>query len=184
MKKNNFILILLLCCGLAEPLLAAPAQPKAPQIKQSKQAPTATDNNPFNSPNFEKEPTYIKADSLVLKAEERYFIYSGNVEVKQADLTLTAKTLEGRYDSDNRISSMLAKNNVVIIKGDSIKGTGNQANYEAATEVLTLTQNPEITQKGSTLNAEIIKIFLKENRSEASGQVRVKMISEGEKLGG
>lgn len=185
MNKNYanifFISLLSLTSGFILEAQASPSKKPAKKVAApTKQPPANTSNNPFNSPNFEKEPTFIKADSLVLKSEERYFIYSGNVEVKQADLTLTANTLEGHYDENNKINNMLAKNNVVILKGPSIKGTGNQAAYEASTDILTLTDNPEITQNGSTLNAELIKIYLKENRSEASGQVRVKMLSSSD----
>jgi lipopolysaccharide export system protein LptA len=135
----------------------------------------------LSSPDFNKLPTYVKSDSLALKQVERYFIYSGNVEAKHGDLTITSQTLEGNYDQNNKIQKLTAKTNVLITKGDTIRGTSEIAVYDAATDTVTMTENPELTQNGSVLTADAIKVFMKENRSEASGQVRVKMIDK--KLG-
>jgi lipopolysaccharide transport protein LptA len=96
-------------------------------------------------------------------------------------MTITSDTLEGNYDQQNKIQKLTAKTNVLILKGDAIRGTSELAVYQAAQDVVTLTENPELSQNGSVLTADAIKIFLKDNRSEASGQVRVKMIDK--KLG-
>lgn len=143
--------------------------------------PAPEKENPFASavsPDFNKLPTFIKSDSLTLKHDERYFVYTGNVEVKHGDLTMTAQTLEGFYDQNNKVQRLIAKNSVVITKGDNIRGTCELATYEAAGELLTLSQNPELTQDGSVLTGDTIKVYLKENRSEATGQVRVKMVDK------
>lgn len=130
------------------------------------------------SPDFGKLPTYIKSDTLQLKQSERYFVYSGNVEMKHGDMTITSNTLEGTYDELNKLKKLVAKTNVLIVKGEGIRGTGELATYEAAANTVTLTENPELSQNGSVLTADAIKIFLKDNRSEATGQVRVKMIDK------
>lgn len=130
---------------------------------------------------FDKLPTYIKSDTLTLKSEEKLFVYSGNVEVLQGDMTLTSDILEGTYDENNKIQQLVARQNVVIIKGDGIRAHGERATYEAATETVLLTENPELQQNGSVLTADLIKIFLKENRSAAEGSVRVKLVSDKEK---
>lgn len=126
---------------------------------------------------FDKLPTYIKSDNLNLKSKERVFVYTGNVEVKQGDMTLTSDMLEGTYDENNRIKQLVAKQNVVILKGE-IRAHGEKATYDAATEIVVLTENPELQQNGSVLTADLIKIFLKENRSSAEGAVRVKLVNE------
>ena len=105
-------------------------------------------------------------------------MYSGNVEVKQGDMTLTSDLLEGKYDASNKIEELIAKQNVVIIKGEDIRAHGQRATYNAAEETLLLTENPELQQNGSVLTADLITIFLKENRSTAEGSVRVKLINE------
>ena len=133
-------------------------------------------SNPFTSPDFNKAPTFISSQALTLQTQARLFTYSGGVEVKHGDMTLTAEKLEGTYDENNKIQRLTASNNVVILKGSDIRATSNSAIYEATNEIVTLTQNPELTQNGSLLSADKITLFLKEDRSEASGQVRVKLL--------
>ena len=137
------------------------------------------------SDGFGKHPTYVKSDTLTLKAEDRLFIYEGNVQVKQADMILTADKMEGNYTEDNQIKDLTAVKNVVIIKGDNIRANSEKAFYNASKETLTLTENPELQQEGSVLTADKIVVFLEEDRSLAEGQVRVKLIkNENDKDGG
>ena len=168
--------------GILSPELSAAAPKKgkpspAPAAKQPSPKTNAS-VDPLSSPDFNKQPTFVKADSLTLKATERYFLYSGNVEVKHGDMTMTSATLDGTYDQNNKILRMDARTNVVVIKGENIRVTGNHAHYEAATDSVTIDESPELTQNESVLTADTITIHLKENRSEASGQVRVKMVNK------
>jgi len=138
---------------------------------------TSPDTNFGLSPDFESLPTFITSDTLLLKSDQRIFTYSGNVIVKHGDMTLASDLLEGSYDDQNQVKQLLAKSNVVITKGADIRATSQQAVYDKATETVTLTDNPALTQKGSTLEADIVRVFLKENRSTAEGSVRVKLIN-------
>ncbi len=124
---------------------------------------------------FSKLPTFINSDALTLLSKERRFIYKGNVTVTQGDMTLTAQEMEGTYSEDNRIQVLTARTQVTILKGPGIKATGEKAVYTADKSILTLTDNPAIDQEGSTLTADVIKVFLNENRSIAEGQVRMKL---------
>ena len=136
------------------------------------------DTNKLADGDFGNLPTYVKSDSLTLKSAERLFVYSGNVEVRQGDMILTSTTLEGKYSENNQIEQLLALVNVVLTKGETIRATGEKAIYDAATSTVTLTENPELQQEGSILTADVIKIFLKENRSTAEGTVRVKLVKK------
>jgi len=129
------------------------------------------------------EPTYITSNSLTLNSVDRVFVYKGNVSVKKGDMTLTSDTLEGKYGEDNKIKQLIAKNNVVITKGEGIKATSNKAIYEADKELVTLVDNPELTQDGSILTADIVKVFLQENRSIAEGQVNMKLVKTDKPAG-
>ncbi len=141
-------------------------------------------SNLFNMQDNQKNlPTYIKSDSLTVKSEERTFVYSGNVEVQQGDMTITSDFLDGFYDENNKIQQLVARANVVIIKGESIRAHGERATYESSTETVVLTENPELQQNGSVLSADLIRIFLKENRSTAEGAVRVKVVDEKKSAG-
>lgn len=126
---------------------------------------------------FSKLPTNISSDTLTLRQEDRVFVYNGNVSVTQGDMTLTSKTLEGTYNEQNQIEKLIARGDVLITKAD-IKATSQQALYEAKDSTLTLIDNPELEQNGSILTADKIRIFLNDNRSQAEGQVRVKLINK------
>ncbi len=138
-------------------------------------------NKNFHDP---KLPLTVTADSLSLKSQERVFTYQGNVVVKQGDVTIQCDSLDGTYSENNKIQTLTANNNVRLEKGTEIRGRSNSAFYNADTQILTLKDNPEIDQNGSTLAADVIKVFLNENRSVAEGQVRVKMLpKDAKKLG-
>lgn len=168
MKETVFTLCALVI--LATPLYAQETAPKP-----------AASSGPLFDTQFSKEPTYIKADSLTLKSEERYFVYTGHVEVRQGDMTLTSDIMEGTYTENNKIAALTAKKNVYIVKGENIRATGEKAVYEGKTETVKLTENPELQQEESVLTADLITIFLKENRSTAEGNVRVKLVKKEEK---
>lgn len=126
--------------------------------------------------NMGKLPTYIRSDNLAVNNQDRTFTYSGNVEVTQGDLLLTSNSLQGRYDKDNQITQITARQNVTIVKGEGIRATGELAVYDRADETIVLSDNPELKQGASVLTADRIRIFLRENRSVAEGQVRVKVV--------
>lgn len=123
------------------------------------------------------EPTYISSANLAVDNIKRIFIYSGNVTIKQAELTMSSATLEGSYDKENQIDVMTAKGDVFITSKD-ITASSQLAVYDAKTSIITLTKNPEVTQHGSTITADLIRIYVDEDRSEADGEVKVRMAQE------
>ncbi len=133
--------------------------------------------------NTSKEPTNISADSLTLFNEKRTFTYQGKVVVTQADMTLKSDFLDGNYSEKNEIEKIIARSNVEITKGADIKATGQRAEYNALNRTIVLTETPSIEQNGSTLTADLIRIFIDENRSIAEGNVKVTMKSADDGLG-
>ncbi|MDZ4785225.1 MAG: lipopolysaccharide transport periplasmic protein LptA [bacterium] len=123
-------------------------------------------------------PTTITSDSMTLKNKENRFVYTGNVVLDKGDLKMTSDRLEGKYNEGQGIEDLEALDNVVITKGAEIKARSNKAVYDQKTETLVLTDNPEVTQNQSILNADLVRIFLQENRSTAEGNVRVKLIEK------
>jgi len=122
-------------------------------------------------------PTIINSDSLSLWSKDHKFQYNGHVIVTHGDMTLACELLDGFYDEDNQIQRLVARNNVVITKGATIKGSSQRATYEKASDTMTLTENPQVEQNGNLLSADQIKIYLADNRSEAKGTVRMKVLS-------
>ena len=147
--------------------------PDTPQAKPA-ESNSVFDQQAYGD-DFSKLPTKITSDALSLNAKQRIFIYKGNVTVEQGDMRLISKTLEGSYGEDNRIQKLIAKGDVKITKQD-IEATGQQALYDALAETMTLSDNPELKQGESILTADKIKVFLRENRSQAEGAVRVTLV--------
>lgn len=127
-------------------------------------------------PDFSKEPTFVKADSLALLSEKREFTYKGAVEMRHGTMTLTAQQLVGTYDENNQIKDLVATGSVVIVNGETMRGTCERARYDAKSETVVLSESPELQEKESVLVADTITLFLKDNRSIADGQVRVKLV--------
>lgn len=170
----------LLSSPLPESLVAEEAATKQSQEKSKEDSAKdkAPEQNALMDLDFNDQPTYIRSKSLSLKSKERVFEYQNDVQVKQGDMTITCKFLTGTYDEQNQIKELIARDNVFITKGEDIRARSEKAIYDAATETVTLTENPELQQKDSVLTADLIRIFLKEDRSTAEGQVRVKLVED------
>lgn len=137
-----------------------------------------TESTELSSLSGGKLPTYIKSQSLTLDSNSRVFTYLGAVEVKRADLTITCDKLEGRYDQSNQITELIALKNVVITRAENMRAVGERATYQRQSETIILSENPEIQEAGSILSADTVTLYLKENRSSADGNVRVKLIAK------
>lgn len=122
------------------------------------------------------EPVYISSEKLDFDAVKRTFVYSGSVKVVQADITLTAQQMVGTYGADNKIETITARKDVVVVKQPDLRATSQAGVYQARTGVVTLTENPHLFQGGNDLAADKITIDLNTSKSSAEGQVRMKVI--------
>ncbi|HMO02219.1 MAG TPA: LptA/OstA family protein [Oligoflexia bacterium] len=132
-----------------------------------------------SNPEFDKQPTYVTSDKLNLYSNRRFFEYLGNVVVTKGDLIIHSDILEGTYDENNQVEKLIARSNVRITKGENIKANSQKATFFAHNDTVELTENPQVEQEGSVLNADLVRIFLKDNRSEAEGKVSVKLVEKG-----
>lgn len=133
---------------------------------------------------FSKEnvPLYVTSDSLELDTEKRVFVYSGNVELMRDDLYITADVMVGRYDENNKMQTLACQDNVVITRGQGLRASSDRALYKIAKDVIELTENPELFHHGNALTADLVTIFVKEDRSEADGNVRVKVVKPADSI--
>lgn len=123
-----------------------------------------------------KSAIFIKSDSLHVDAKKRIFTYRNNVQMTQDDLHITADSVVGRYDKDSKIDLIQCEDNVVITKGETMRASSNKASYDVKRALIALTEAPELYRDGNVLNADRVTIFIDEDRSEAEGNVRVKVI--------
>ncbi len=155
--------------------------PAASQIRETSQ-PQKNENRSeapvidLGSSSSRNEPVYITSDKLELDAENRSFVYNGDVKVVQADVTITARQMVGRYGSDNKVETITARKDVVVTKNPDTKATSQLGVYDAKSGIVTLTENPHLFQGGNDLAADKITINLTTNKSSAEGQVRMKVI--------
>ncbi len=161
----------------AKPTPTKTASPTASTTPAPSSTPLAGLSNAFDI-HSDSEPTLIDSDTLSLDAQSRKFEYSGNVKVTHGQMTLTSEKLDGTYSDKNEIQTLTARNNVQVTKPDGTKASGQKAYFDAVAQTVTLTESPQIEQNGSVLTADKITVYLKEDRSEASGQVHVKLIKK------
>lgn len=187
MKKSLSIFVLLSALSLASAssVFAQNKKPETQKVSGGKDE--KADKSPLKglfteTPSAGSGPLFIKSDSLELNSKERVFVYKGRVEIVRDDVTITAKLVEGRYNKDNKLETILCKQNVVITQGEAMKATADRAVYNVAKATVELTEGPEVIKEGNALAADKITLFLNEDRSEAEGNVRMKVIkpSEGE----
>ncbi|MCC6220398.1 MAG: hypothetical protein IT291_04055 [Deltaproteobacteria bacterium] len=121
-------------------------------------------------------PLLVKSDTLELDSEKGVFRYNGNVEVRRGELLITADAMIGHLDEKSEIDSIECDKNVVITQGDSLRATADHALYNVKTSIIELTEGPEFVHHGNALTADKVIVYLDEDRSEAEGDVRVKII--------
>lgn len=122
------------------------------------------------------EPMLITSDTFQLDSKNQRFYYRDNVEIVKGDLTITADIMTGRYDNNNNLEEIVCENNVVITRGDRLRATSDKAVYDIPKEKILLTEGPELNDRGNVLTADRVTLFVKEDRSEADGHVKVKVI--------
>lgn len=134
----------------------------------------------FSSNSSKNEPLLINSNNLSLDATKRVFIYSGNVKLKKGEIEISSDRLIGEYGVDNQIHTVTCDDHVVITKGEGMKAKSEHAVYHVKQETIDLTEAPELYKDGSLLAADKIKIYIDQDKSEAEGNVRVKVVQENE----
>jgi lipopolysaccharide transport protein LptA len=123
----------------------------------------------------EAPPVYIRSTTVNLDSKQRVFVYRENVEITRGDLIITADVVTGKYSEANELETVLCEQNVVVTKGETLKATSNRAVYDVKKDIIVLTENPELNDRGNILLADKVTIYVADDRSEAEGQVRVKV---------
>ncbi len=127
------------------------------------------------------QPLFVKSKSVQLNAKDRVFTYRGNVEITKGELLITCETMVGDYDENNQLQTMTCQENVVITRGEGLRASSNRAVYFVPKGVIELTEGPELFRDGSLLSADKVTIFVNEDRSEAEGNVQVKVVQAQQK---
>jgi len=135
----------------------------------------------FHSEDGEQGPVYIKSKRLEVDGIKRVFHYKGAVEIIRGDIQITAEKVTGSYDEKQQLQKIVCEEQVVLTRANGERASANKAVYDIPGEIIRLTEGPELLKGGSILSADLVKIYVAEEKSEAEGNVRVKVIQVPEK---
>lgn len=128
-----------------------------------------------------KDPVFIQSDTLGLNSKERIFTYKGNVKIKRGDVDITTDIMVGKYAENQELETIVCQGNVVVTRPPETRATSNRAYYNIKSGKIELTENPELAKGSNVLVADKIIMYVDEDKSEAEGNVRVKVVkAEGE----
>ncbi len=116
-------------------------------------------------------PVDFSADRIEVQDRADRVVVSGNVQVKQAGLTLTAQRLTVAYRRAGGVSidRMDATGNVTVVRGNE-RARGDVAIYDLDRRLITLVGNVELTQGANRLTGGRLLIDLANGRSAVDGR--------------
>ena len=116
-------------------------------------------------------PVEVTSDQFSVNNADGTAVFSGNVVVKQGEMTLSATEVRVQYTSDQTsIDQMIASGGVSITNlADS--AVADEAVYTIATGVIVLTGAVRLVQGGSTLQGQKLTINLTDGSGVMEGRV-------------
>jgi lipopolysaccharide export system protein LptA len=133
----------------------------------------------------DSDPITIRSNSLEIDNKKKIVTFSGNVDAKTPDFTITChKMLVFYHDKPSlkdsgkeeiRIEKIIATGDVKINRPDGGLATAEKAVYYQNDEKVVLTGKPVVRQGNDFVEGSKITLFLKEKRSVVEG-------SEGRKI--
>lgn len=116
-------------------------------------------------------PVDFSADRIEVQDRADRVVVSGNVQVTQADMRLTADRLTVAYTQNDgvTINRMDAVGGVVVTRANEV-ARGNVAIYDLDRRLITMLGNVQLTQGGNRLNGGRLLIDLRTGRSTVDGR--------------
>lgn len=136
-------------------------------------------------------PVKITSDTMTYTQKGDQVVFSGSVHVIRQDVEMWSDTLtvlldkkqgggnstQTALDQQSSIKKIISQGNVRLKADKGRSGTCAKATYDTATEVLTLEGDPVLMEGANKIQGEVIKLYMKENRSEVlGGKQRVEAI--------
>ncbi len=128
-------------------------------------------------------PVKITSDTMTYTQKGDQVVFKGSVYVIRQDIELWSDTLtvflekkessknatQSVVDEQGSIKKIIAQGNVRIKADKGRTGTCGKATYEADKDLLTMEIDPILMEGANKIQGEVIKLFVKENRSEVLG---------------
>lgn len=142
-----------------------------------------------------EDPVRITADKMVYSQTENAVVFQGNVHGTQADMAIWATKVtayfsdkgkkspakdaaeKGPGDFGDKIERIVAEGDVRLVAGKN-EGACAQLTYFVADGLLRMEGNPILREGQNTVRGDVIKFYIRENRSEvlSGAQRRVEAI--------
>ena len=115
-------------------------------------------------------PIDLSADRLEVQDRADRAMFSGNVHVRQSDLTLDTSRLTVAYSSGGGVQiQRLDASGGVTVKSPSETARGNFGIYDLDRKLITLIGDVVLTRQGSQLNGQRLVIDLDSGRAVIDG---------------
>jgi lipopolysaccharide export system protein LptA len=136
-------------------------------------------------------PVKITSDTMTYTQKGDQVVFSGSVHVIRQDVEMWSDTLtvlldkkqgggnstQTALDQQSSIKKIISQGNDRLKADKGRSGTCAKATYDTATEVLVLEGDPVLMEGANKIQGEVIKLYMKENRSEVlGGKQRVEAI--------
>lgn len=125
-------------------------------------------------PNDRDQPIYIQSDRAERDERKGFTVYTGDVEVDQGSLHISADRVEIATNADD-VSTIVATGNPAKMHqkpepdSEPVYLNARRIEYDAGNEVLTLLQKATVTQEGGgQVTGEKIVYYIREQRVKAT----------------
>ncbi len=117
-------------------------------------------------------PIEVVSETLAINENENTALFTGDVVVKQDQMTLYAPWVKVFYLEDQSgISHMEAREGVTLIQGDEA-AEGENADYDLVKDVIVMTGDVLVTQRLSAIASDKMTVTLEDGKALMTGRVR------------
>ncbi len=143
-------------------------------------------------------PTVVKADTMDLDISKNVAVFTGNVQVDDADMQIFCHKMiinfegEGEVSEENTnrsVKDIICLTNVVIIRkldeaesndGEQ-KALAGKAVYDVKSGKITLTENPELRRGSDLIRGRLIQFWTDSERLNVEGSTELRIRSNPNK---
>ena len=124
-------------------------------------------------------PIEIEADELAISQADNSATFTGNVVIKQGDMSLSAAFVSVVYNSETSdIDALLASGGVTLVSGEEA-AESETAEYSVSTGIIVMRGDVLLAQGISSLAAEEMTVNLNDGTALLTGRVRTILRPQG-----
>jgi lipopolysaccharide export system protein LptA len=124
-------------------------------------------------------PVEVTADSFAVNNADGSAVFTGNVAVKQGEMTLTAAEVRVEYSPDQTDIDRLIASGGVSITNLADSATAREAVYTIESGVIVLTGDVRLAQGPSTMQGQKLTINLTDGTGVMEGRVTTTFVPGG-----